>query len=266
MRSHLLEGTVRHRRSQTTSYALAHGVYSFALDLDEIDEVVRRIPLIRRNRRGLVAFHDADHLSEPAEDLPSAIRAHLRAAGFAADSWRITLVATLRVMGYVFNPASFYLCRDERGALRVVIVEVHNTYGERHLYTLTPEAKEADGGAAGFGAGMEKDFYVSPFISIDGRYQVTVRDAPNQLSVGINLRQDGELVIATSLVLRRRPLTTRRLLWMLLRYPLIGHRTIGLIHWHALRLWRRGVRVHPHGDVHRRGAPGGVASAQEGRP
>ncbi len=260
MRSHLLEGMVRHRRSQTTSYALEHGVYSFALDLDEIDEVVRRIPLVRRNRRGLVSFHDADHLPEPAADLPSALRAHLRSAGFEAGAWRITLVANLRVLGYSFNPASFYLCRDERGELRVVIVEVHNTYGERHLYTLTPEADRP-----GFAASMDKDFYVSPFITIDGRYQVTVRESTNQLGIGISLRQGGELVIATSLVLRRRPLTTRRLLWMLLRYPLIGHRTIGLIHWHALRLWRRGVRVHPHARADRPGAPRGVASPQEGR-
>ncbi len=50
----------------------------------------------------------------------------------------MTLVTNLRILGYVFNPASFFLCRDERGTLRVVVVEVHNTFGERHLYTLHP--------------------------------------------------------------------------------------------------------------------------------
>jgi DUF1365 family protein len=93
-----------------------------------------------------------------------------------------------------------------------------------------------------------------------------VRDEAAGLSIGISLRQGAEQVIATSLVLRRRPLTTRALLRMLVRYPLIGHRTIGLIHWHALRLCRRGVTVHPHGGEDRRAAPAGVASGQEGRP
>jgi len=261
MRSHLLEGSVRHRRGQATSYTLEHGIYSFALDLDELDEVVQRVRLVRRNRRWPVSFRDADHLPEPAEDLPLAVRAHLRSAGFAPDEWQITLVANLRVAGYVFNPASFYLCRDSAGALRVVIVEVHNTYGERHLYTLTP-----DGGRKGFTASMDKALYVSPFISNDGRYQVAVRDDADGLRIGITLRQGGRPVIATSLVLRRRPLTNMGLLWMLLRYPFIGHRTIGLIHWHALRLWRRGLPVHPHGRRDRRSTPAGVGSPQEGRP
>ena len=88
MRSHLLEGTVRHRRSQTTSYALEHAVYYFALDLDELDEVTRRVPLIRRNRGGLVSFCDADHLPDGASDIarrsprsPPRARASSRTAG-----------------------------------------------------------------------------------------------------------------------------------------------------------------------------------------
>ena len=76
------------------------------------------------------------------------------------DGWRVTLVTNLRVLGYVFNPASFFLCRDDGGELRVVVVEVHNTYGERHLYTL--RARVGRGGP--FVAAMDKAFFVSPFI------------------------------------------------------------------------------------------------------
>ena len=39
MKSHLLDGVVRHRRVRPFVYALEHGVYYFALDLDELDEV-----------------------------------------------------------------------------------------------------------------------------------------------------------------------------------------------------------------------------------
>jgi hypothetical protein len=176
------------------------------------------------------------------------------------DQWQITLVTNLRVLGYVFNPASFYLCRDGDGRLEAVIVEVHNTHGERHLYTLRP----AGGNGEAFSASMDKEFYVSPFISSEGRYQVTVRDEPGGLRIGINLRQDGELVLATSLVLARRPLTTRSLAWMLVRHPFITHGTIAMIHWHALRLFRRGVRFHPHGGGRQRPAPMAVRSGEEG--
>jgi DUF1365 family protein len=244
MRSHLLEGTVRHRRSERTGYALAHDVYYVALDLDELDHLPRTIPILGRNRRAIVEFRDADHLPEPATDLARDLRAHLAASGFDAADWRIQLVTNLRVFGYVFNPASFYLCRDAAGGLRVVVVEVHNTYGGRHLYTLAgSDAPSADR----LRDSMPKAFFVSPFIGMAGEYRVAVRDEDDSLTIGIALSHDGRPVLSASLALRRRPLTTMGLLWMLIRHPLMTQRTIGLIHWHALRLWLRRVPFHRHG-------------------
>jgi DUF1365 family protein len=129
-----------------------------------------------------------------------------------------------------------------------VIVEVHNTFGERHLYTLRPQ--DGDGtSAAPFTAGMAKDFFVSPFISIEGDYAVHVRDEPDSLKLAINLRQAGRPLISTSLVLRRRRLTDRALARMLVRHPLVTRKTIALIHLHALRLWLRGAPFFRHGHV-----------------
>ena len=242
MRSHLLEGTVRHRRARPFVYTLEHDVYYIALDLDELDEVPRRIRLISRNRRNLLSFRDGDHLDPPAVDLRAAVREHLRAGGVEPDGWRITLITNLRVFGYVFNPASFYLCRDASGDLQVVIVEVHNTHHERHLYTLS---RPADG--SGFVASMDKDFYVSPFIETTGQYTVRVRDEPTRLRISINHDQDEGLLLHASIDLARRPLTDRTVARMLVHHPFVTQKTIGLIHWHALRLWRRGAPFHRHG-------------------
>ena len=120
------------------------------------------------------------------------------------DGWRITLVTNLRVFGYVFNPASFYLCRDASGELQVVIVEVHNTHHERHLYTLRRPTDGPD-----FAASMDKDFYVSPFIEMVGRYTVRVRDEPARLRISINEDQEEGLLLHTSIDLTRRPLSDR---------------------------------------------------------
>jgi DUF1365 family protein len=241
VRSHLVAGKVRHSRARPTRYDLEHDVFYFALDLDELDEVQRRTRLVRRNRRALFSFRDADYMPTPAPDLPAAMRAHLRAEGLELATSRITLVTNLRLFGYVFNPASFYLCRDEHGTLRAVVIEVHNTYGERHLYTLRPEAP---GGK--FSAGMDKAFFVSPFIGLEGRYRVSVRDEAGGLYIGINLREGGEHLLSTSLALRRLPLTSRTLLRLLSRNPLVTHKTIVMIHWHALRLWLRRVPFYRH--------------------
>jgi DUF1365 family protein len=246
VRSHLLEGKVRHRRARPFVYALEHDVYYVALDLDELDVVPRKVRLVSRNRPNLLSFRDVDHLVPPAADLAEATRALLRTEGIDPDGWRITLITNLRVFGYAFNPASFYLCRDATGELQVVIVEVHNTHRERHLYTLRRPTDERD-----FTASMDKDFYVSPFIEMVGRYTVRVRDEPGRLRISINEDQAGELLLHTSLDLARRPLTDRTVARMLVRHPFVTQKTIGLIHWHALRLWRRGAAFHRHGAATR---------------
>jgi hypothetical protein len=98
---------------------------------------------------------------------------------------------------------------------------------------------------------MDKDFYVSPFIEMVGRYTVRVRDEPGRLRISINEDQAGELLLHTSLDLTRRPLTDRTVARMLVRHPFVTQKTIGLIHWHALRLWRRGAAFHRHGAATR---------------
>ena len=242
MRSHILEGKVSHRRAKPIEYALEHNVFYFALDLAELDEVAGSIRLIGHNRRNVLEFRDADHWPEPAANIRETLMEHLRGEGEDPSGWRITLVTSLRVLGYVFNPASFYLCRDVAGSLRVVVVEVHNTHLERHLYSLRPQK---DGPK--FVSSMEKDFYVSPFIDMEGRYTVHVADEPRTLRIAINERRDDAPVISTSLVLARRRLTNRTVLRMLIRHPLITQRTMALIHVHAWRLWRRGAKFHRHG-------------------
>lgn len=244
MRSHLLEGVVRHRRVRPFAHALQYGVYYAALDLDELDAVERSSRLFARNRRNVLELRDADHLVPPATDLRASFLAHLRAEGEDPTGWSITLVANLRVLGYVFNPASFYLCRDTAGDLRIVVVEVHNTHGERHLYTLRAAPDSAD-----FVASMGKDFYVSPFIGMRGSYTVRVRDEADRLRITINHEQGEGLLLHVSLALVRRPLTDRTLLRLLLRHPFVTHKTTLMIHWHALRLWLRGARFHRHREV-----------------
>jgi hypothetical protein len=141
-----------------------------------------------------------------------------------------------------------------------VVIEVHNTHLDRHLYTLRPRSP---GGP--FVSAMDKDFYVSPFIDMEGRYTVHVSDTPTGLRIAINERKGDMPVLSTSLVLARRVLSDRSLVRMLVRHPLMTHRTMALIHVHALRLWRLGIRFQRHGEAVRareaaRGARAGTTS------
>lgn len=244
MRSHLLEGIVRHRRARPFTYDFEHRVFYVALDLGELDEVAGALRLVSRNRANVLTFRDDDHLDPPSTDLDASIAAQLRTEGFDPDGWQVTLITNLRVLGYVFNPASFYLCRDRSGELQVVIVEVHNTHHERHQYTL-----QRQDAAAAFTGSMDKAFYVSPFIAASGRYTVDVRDESSRLRITINEHSEEGLLLHTSLDLSRRRLSDRMVARMLFRHPLATHATIGRIHWHALQLWRRGARFHGHGEA-----------------
>ncbi len=245
MKSHLLEGVVRHRRVEP-AYALEHDVFYVALDLDELDVVPHATRTISRGRWNVLSFHDEDHLDPPAVDVRARILEQLRAEGLDPDGVQVTLVTNLRFLGYVFNPASFFLCRDRAGELRAVIVEVHNTHGERHLYVLRGKP-----GAPTFTDSMDKAFYVSPFIEMTGRYTVRVRDEPTRLRITINEDQGDGLLLHTSLDLDRRRLSDRMVLRMLVRHPFVTHKTIGMIHVHALRLWLRGARFHRHSEAAR---------------
>lgn len=245
-RSHLLRGVVRHRRVQPMPYELEHEVFYLALDLDEIDEVNARLRLFSRGRRNVLTFRDADHWVPDATDLREAVHSHLRDEGFDTAGWRITFIATPRVLGYQFNPASFYLCRDADGLMRAVIVEVHNTHHERRLYTLRPTRE-----GKGWVDSMDKDFYVSPFIDMEARYTVRVQDDPGRVRIAITETEHGKPVLTATLVAERFRLTDRTLLRTLLRVPFATQKTIVAIHLHAWRMWRRGFSFSRHSEVTR---------------
>ena len=135
MRSHLLDGVVRHRRVRPFAYALEHDVFYVALDLDELDEVPRRIRSI--SRAAGISCRSATPIISTRRHATCApgIHDHLRAEGWTRHGWRVTLVTNLRVLGYVFNPGQLLPVPGRRRRPPSVIVEVHNTHGERHLYT-----------------------------------------------------------------------------------------------------------------------------------
>jgi DUF1365 family protein len=246
LRSHLLTGKVRHRRTQPMPYELEHDVFYLALDLDELDLVADHLRLFSRNRPNVLTLRDTDHWLPAASDLRASVRALLVAEGHDPAGWRITFIATPRVFGYQFNPASFYLCRDGDGLMRMVIVEVHNTHGERRLYSLHPERR-----GAGWVDSMDKDFYVSPFIGMDARYTVRVQDDPDRVRIAITETERGEALLTATLVAERQRLTDRNLARTLLRIPLATQKTIVAIHLHAWRMWRRGFTFRRHSEVAR---------------
>lgn len=228
----LVPGTVRHQRRGPIEHGLRHAVYQWLVDLDDL-------PRLRRPLRWVAGFRADDHLGDPERSIRDNVLAFARAQGVdLADDTRVLMLANARVLGYVFNPLSVHWCLDPRtGATRCVVAEVHNTYGERHCYLLRPDEAGR--------AVTAKDFYVSPFLSVDGQYTMLLREPGDRLAISVTLRQQGATALTATVVGTRRPATPRALIRMLLRRPLITHRTSALIRCHGIALWLRRLPVVP---------------------
>ncbi|MEM7643025.1 MAG: DUF1365 domain-containing protein [Pseudomonadota bacterium] len=195
--------------------------------------------LFSRNRVNLFSIRDRDHGGAPGKGrgvawVHEALAEHL--PEFRAG--RILLLAQPRVLGYVFNPVSFWLIHGRDGTLRVVIAEVTNTYGDRHSYLchtddLAPIAKDMTLNA-------QKVFHVSPFRPIEGDYSFRFDVSPDRIGIWIEHRSNEGTLLAT-LCGPREPLTSRAILTASLRRPLGARRVMALIHWQAVKLWWKGA-------------------------
>lgn len=201
--------------------------------------------LFARNGRGILSLHDSDHGGDKGAGRGAAWVRDILAQHQIMDVAKIELLAQPRVLGHVFNPVSFWLCRRQDGALITVIAEVSNTFGDRHSYLChhddRSEIKPDDHLHA------TKIFHVSPFQPVEGAYVFRFDIRDDRVGIWIDYTQADGGLIAT-LTGRRKPLTNAGIAWSLLRRPFGARRVLALIHWQAVKLWWKGGGYRPRPD------------------
>jgi uncharacterized protein len=222
---------VRHRRNRPFRYEFAHRTTMWLVDAAAPDAAFPRW------LRPLASIRAVDHFAA-GDDRPllAKVRSFLDAQGLGWSADRVLVLANARSLGYVFDPLTTYFCLDAEGRVEGVLAEVHNTYGERHCYPLAVE----NGAAA-----VDKEFYVSPFFTVEGRYDIRTRLTGDRVAVAISLSQDDETVFTASVDGPLSPATARRTLAAVARNPLPSHRVSALIRWHGIKLWLRRLPVVP---------------------
>ncbi len=216
--------------------------YSIDYVLLDAEAALRPPSLFGRNARGLASVQDTDHGGLPGQGRGAAwVREVLRQHQINGTA-RIELLAQPRVLGHVFNPVSFWLCRREDDALIAVIAEVTNTFGDRHSY-LCHHADERpitrhDQMTA------TKILHVSPFQPVEGGYTFRFDITAERVGIWIDYSRGNGGLIAT-LTGKRAPLSNGAILWALVRRPFGSRRVLALIHWQALKLWIKRASFRP---------------------
>ncbi|CAN5468090.1 hypothetical protein BH23ACT6_BH23ACT6_09920 [soil metagenome] len=246
----LVPGVVTHRRHGPVDHRLRHQVYQWLVDLDAL-------PNLPGPLRGVAGFSAADHLGSPERSIKDNVTHFLALQGVATpEVLRVVMLANARVFGYVFDPLSVFWCMDaEADELVCVIAEVHNTYGERHAYVLSPDAAGS--------ATTDKAFYVSPFYDLAGRYRLNFQLREDRVAVTINLHRGGDTNtkpdFTATFLGRPEPLTSRGLLVQAGAHPFMSQYVSALIKAHGILLWARGLRTQ-HRPTHQ--PPEGIVMTQ----
>ncbi len=230
----LVSGFTYHGRKGVVENAFRYSVDYVMLDAEA---PVAGPRLFSRNGRNVTAVMDVDHGGAPGQGRGAPwARAVLEANDIGFDG-PLMLLAQPRLLGHVFNPVSFWLAYD-KGALRAVIAEVSNTFGDRHSYLCV----KADGTPIVATDRIEasKIFHVSPFQPVEGGYTFRFDIQSARVGVWIEYGHDTGGLIATFCG-PRCALTNSGILKSAFRRPFGARRVLALIHWQALKLWWKGA-------------------------
>jgi len=213
----------------------------FYVDIDEISTLAEKFGMLSYNAFGFFSFRDSEHLqlkkgvTRPVKDN---ILEFLAANEVKVVPERIMLLTNFNVLGYNFNPVSFYFCFDKDSNPICAVAEVSNTFREMKPYLL--DISRLSNGE--FALRVPKFFYVSPFINHDAEFDFHLNVPADKLNIRIDDYSDNKRIFISTLTGEKKNITAGKLLFYALRFPLIPLRIMFLIHWNALLLWMKKIR------------------------
>lgn len=226
MKSKIYTGNVMHVRHAPVQHRFKLPFYFYAIDLDELELLNKRVRGFGYNHWRPVSIRDTDYLHEHGS-----IRNQMDELMDCPEVERIVLVTVARYFARVFNPVSFYYGLRADGTPAAIVAEVNNTFGERHLYLLN------GGDTFPLECQHDKQFHVSPFNNMEGHYTFNFSAPGETLRIEINLIRNGETILTAALWGEAKELNTATLWRTLAAYPFTALQTMPRILWQATILY-----------------------------
>tara|TARA_Y100000590_G_scaffold355116_1_gene408733 strand:- start:475 stop:1242 length:768 start_codon:yes stop_codon:yes gene_type:complete len=236
--SYIYSGNVIHKRFKPKKHFFRYKVFSLLIDLSELNHLEKELKIFSYNKFNILSFYDIDHGPRDGSSLILWVKENLAKNNINTDQITIKLLCYPRIWGYVFNPLSVFFIYDKNSNLISILYEVKNTFDEQHTYIFKIEKNNKL-----FEHSCKKKFHVSPFIEIDCTYFFKILKPENKLSIVINQNDNEGKLLYASQDGEKKDLNSKNLVISYLSHPLMSFKVIGAIHFEALKLWLKGVKL-----------------------
>jgi DUF1365 family protein len=236
MISRVYRGSVWHRREKPKVHQFSYPAITFGFDLEELGKRKWPRALLGYNSAAVFSIYDRDYIANRSGTLQQKLNAVI-AENLQLPAPAESILFTMpRCFGYIFNPVSFFVSRNDDRTIHSVVVEVHNTFGETHLYPQKPQSADC---SLPISFRCHKSFFVSPFFDVDGEYTLTLHSVEEKLHITLDLAKVSERVFSAALTGNGSLISSSSLLKTLGRFPLTLWLTMPRIHVQAVALYRR---------------------------
>ena len=213
--SNLYEGEITHARTKPVKHNFSFPIYTFVLDLDELELLDEQIRFFGYNRGSVFTLYDSDYLGSGQGSIKEKLKNWLTKFGYQEKYSTVKMITTLRVFKHTFNPVIFYYCLDSENNIVYHVAEVHNTFGEGHLYIL----KDGKKSRVGTEYLVPKEFHVSPFNKVEGDYNFHFSRLKEKLDVRINVSKNKKNFFYARISGNAQKITKYTLVKLIMKYP-----------------------------------------------